>query len=79
MKSLIIRIQKEVRNLCTFLTKTLPNDNGSNNEKYLMITRTATYDMYENILKEVMTRKAEKVNSIRRNSLAFIDKQVLVF
>ena len=70
--NLIFKIEKEIDNLCTFLTESFSEQYDLNTNKYSSKQRLAKYSKYESTLKEVMARKAEKINSIRRNSLVFV-------
>ena len=74
MKYIISKIEKEINNLCSYLIATLPYNNYSNNCNSESKERLVQFDKYVTDIQEVMTCKAEKINAIRRNSLAFNQK-----
>ena len=74
IKYLITVVEKELRNLGNFLNETLIeqfrlDDNDSYRNK-----RKQHYEKYINDISEVMIKKAEKINSLRRNSFAFVKR-----
>ena len=60
--------------MCVYLFKTLPYDYSSIEYDDESNKRLAEFEKYEINIKEVMKCKSEKINAIRRNSLAFYNK-----
>ena len=74
VKSIIVRTEKEIENMCTYLIETLPYNYSSIDYDNESKKRLAEFEKYEDNIKEVMKCKSEKINAIRRNSLAFYNK-----
>ena len=60
--------------MCVYLLKTLPYDYSSIEYDDESNKRLAEFEKYEIDIKQVMKCKSEKINTIRRNSLAFYNK-----
>ena len=76
VKRLINAVGEELQHFVDFLSKTLPRTEqfaASDIDLYLN-ERNKHCDKYENTITSVMNKKAEKMNSLRRNSFAFINR-----
>ena len=73
-KYLVNAIEKELQNLADFLSKTLPATEqfAESDIDWYLKERKQHCEKYENMITSVMIKKAEKMNSLRRNSFAFI-------
>ena len=60
--------------MCAYLIETLPYNYSLIDYDNESKKRLTELEKYEDNIKEVMKRKAEKINAIRRNSLAFYNK-----
>ncbi len=71
-KLLIETTEKELHNLVNFLRET-----GTElflKDEYTKIERQKQFEKYKNSIAKIMIKKAEKMNSLRRNSFAYINK-----
>ena len=60
-----------LNNLLNFLSDTLPTQDPTTDHEQCKVERKQKYDKKEAELLTLMSKKAEKVNSVRRNSFAF--------
>ena len=60
--------------MCAYLIESLPYNYSHIDYDNESKKRLTELEKYENSIKEVMKRKSEKINAIRRNSLAFYNK-----
>ena len=67
---LVAETEKELYNLITFLSVTFQYHSSANDSAQK--ERLKQYEQLKNNITTVMTKKDEKMNSIRRNSFVFI-------
>ena len=62
-----------------FLSDTLPGQDPTTDQEQYKVERKQKYDNKEAELLTLMSKKAEKVNSVRRNSFAFTNWSILSY
>ena len=70
VENLVAETEKELYNLVKFLSETFQYHSSANNSAQKEILKQ--YEQFKNNITTVMIKKDEKMNSIRRNSFAFI-------
>ena len=73
VKDLIEMVERKLMNLVEFLIESMPRAEqfSENNVDSYLNKRKKHYEQFFDTIEVVMSNKAEKVNSLRRNSFAF--------